>query len=420
MPIKNLTCGVGLLLACSAYSHDQQHYTLKATSPLSAVAKVCKVKLADIAKANGLHTDAVVPKGTRLTIPTGNHSVQTGNTAVVFKSLLAHKTATHVSALPLTPRVVNPHALFVASAVHVGHTASAAASGAVKKYVVQHGENNWIIAHKAGVKLSELVAVNPKIDVDSLKPGQTILLPARANLAAAKAKRTKTPKFALVARDRVSIRRGPSSAAERVTVVDSGLHASVLAKQDGWYKLKFPKGTVGWIRNDFISPTNTSGYVPPVRHISTYSARRMRHGRHYRNSGSLSLPNPGGSEVVATASTYLGTPYSYGSASRSSTDCSGLVKQVYARKGVKLPRTSREMANVGQHVGIKELKPGDMVFFKTRGSRRINHVGIYAGNGKFIHASSGGGRVQVNSLSDGYYANRIAAARRVVTPKKKK
>jgi cell wall-associated NlpC family hydrolase len=68
---------------------------------------------------------------------------------------------------------------------------------------------------------------------------------------------------------------------------------------------------------------------------------------------------------------------------------------------------------VGQKVRYGEMKPGDLVFFHTTRGKRVSHVGIYIGRGKFIHASSGGGKVQVNDLSSGYYQHRLVGARRV-------
>jgi cell wall-associated NlpC family hydrolase len=120
--------------------------------------------------------------------------------------------------------------------------------------------------------------------------------------------------------------------------------------------------------------------------------------------------------LMDKASSFLGVRYRYGAASRSATDCSGFTTQVFKSQGVKLPRTAREQSSRGQKVSRGELKAGDLVFFNTRGSR-VSHVGIYKGNGKFIHASSGGGKVMESSLDEGYYKRRFAGARRVISAK---
>jgi cell wall-associated NlpC family hydrolase len=121
------------------------------------------------------------------------------------------------------------------------------------------------------------------------------------------------------------------------------------------------------------------------------------------------------STVVARAQSWRGVRYRYGSASRSGTDCSGFTSQLYRTVGVSLPRTSRAQAQVGQRVGKGSLKSGDLVFFRTSRGNRISHVGIYQGNGKFIHASNPRGGVMVSSLSDGYYSKRFVTARRVAS-----
>jgi len=78
-----------------------------------------------------------------------------------------------------------------------------------------------------------------------------------------------------------------------------------------------------------------------------------------------------------------------------------------------VPRTASAMFNVGKPVKRSELRPGDLVFFKTTSRERITHVGVYIGDGKFVHASSAKGRVIVSSLTTGYYAHRYVGARRI-------
>ena len=107
-----------------------------------------------------------------------------------------------------------------------------------------------------------------------------------------------------------------------------------------------------------------------------------------------------------------------GNTPESGFDCSGFVRHVFNEGvGLYLPRSAKEMSKAGDEVHKEELKPGDLVFFKTRRSSRINHVGIYAGNGKFVHSSSGKGQVRVDSLNSGYYANRLVKAKRVANSK---
>jgi Cell wall-associated hydrolases (invasion-associated proteins) len=123
--------------------------------------------------------------------------------------------------------------------------------------------------------------------------------------------------------------------------------------------------------------------------------------------------------VLATADRYLGTRYRYGGESPAEGfDCSGFVQFVFGRNGVELPRTSRQQASAGR-AGPREiagLQPGDLLFFATRG-RRVDHVAIYAGDGRIIHASSGAGKVRYDGIDTDrgeWYLRRFVTARRVL------
>ncbi|MFT8349530.1 C40 family peptidase [Clostridium saccharoperbutylacetonicum] len=119
-----------------------------------------------------------------------------------------------------------------------------------------------------------------------------------------------------------------------------------------------------------------------------------------------------GNEVVNYAFKFIGKPYVYGAAGPNAFDCSGLTQYVYNKFGIGLSRTTYSQVNEGTKVDRNNLKAGDLIFFSTEGS--ISHVGIYIGNGEFIHAPRTGKPVMISSLSDGYYSQRYATARRIV------
>lgn len=118
--------------------------------------------------------------------------------------------------------------------------------------------------------------------------------------------------------------------------------------------------------------------------------------------------------VLKGALALLGTPYRWGGTSPDGGfDCSGLVGYVFRTAlGIDLPRVSRAMASNGEKVARDALTPGDLVFFSRRG-KRVDHVGIYLGNGKFVHAPRTGRDVTVSDLDQGYWAHKFMQARRV-------
>lgn len=120
-------------------------------------------------------------------------------------------------------------------------------------------------------------------------------------------------------------------------------------------------------------------------------------------------------QLVDQALSYLGIRYRFGGASpETGLDCSGLVLNVFRNAvGLDLPRTAREMAGLGDKIGRQDLKPGDLVFFNTM-RRTFSHVGIYLGDGKFVHAPARGGKVRVENISDRYWTQRFNGARRLL------
>lgn len=121
-----------------------------------------------------------------------------------------------------------------------------------------------------------------------------------------------------------------------------------------------------------------------------------------------------GRKIVEHARSWLGTPYRYGGNDRRGVDCSGLTCNVYSSAaGVKLPRDSRSQKDFCRKISRSALQEGDLVFFTgKRGSNKVNHVGIYVGDGRMIHASSSRG-VMVSDFTTGYWGERYYASGRV-------
>lgn len=120
-----------------------------------------------------------------------------------------------------------------------------------------------------------------------------------------------------------------------------------------------------------------------------------------------------GEQLVAEVKKHLGKKYVYGAEGPDTFDCSGLMQYVAKQLGINLPRVSRDQARAGRAVDRSDLQPGDVIAFATGGGDAVSHVGMYIGDGKFIHAPKTGDVVKVSSLSDGYYQKAYRGARRI-------
>ena len=121
-------------------------------------------------------------------------------------------------------------------------------------------------------------------------------------------------------------------------------------------------------------------------------------------------------QLIAYSKNYIGCPYVWAGAGPSVFDCSGYTMYIFRHFGYSFGHGCSVQSNaLGAQLSMSELLPGDLVFFDTNGGHNsLEHVGIYIGNGQFIHASSGGGRVMINSLTSGYYCGNFMWGKRVI------
>jgi cell wall-associated NlpC family hydrolase len=119
-----------------------------------------------------------------------------------------------------------------------------------------------------------------------------------------------------------------------------------------------------------------------------------------------------GRALLIAAESRIGAPYRYGGSGPDAFDCSGLVAFAYRQVGIDVPRTAAQQFAAATPVARRELRPGDLVFFRLYG-RDVGHVGIYAGGDRFVHAPQSGGHVRIASLEDEWYRDRFVGAGRL-------
>lgn len=120
-----------------------------------------------------------------------------------------------------------------------------------------------------------------------------------------------------------------------------------------------------------------------------------------------------GDAAAEHAAGLVGKPYRYGGASPSTGfDCSGLVQWSYAQAGRKLPRSTDDQREASRHIRVSDLRRGDLLFFHQEGKKH-GHVGIYVGNGEFVHAPSSGKRVRRDRVDTPYWSKHLSEARRI-------
>ncbi len=150
------------------------------------------------------------------------------------------------------------------------------------------------------------------------------------------------------------------------------------------------------------TPTDTNPVIPPLRVVLAKTAKKKKRARTIQSHLAF------GTRVVDYARRFRGVRYVYGGSSpRTGFDCSGFVRYVYAHFGLTLAHSSYAQFDRGRRVSRGSLRPGDLVFFDGLG-----HVGIYIGNGRFIHAPHSGTRVRIETLA-GWYGSRFVGARRL-------
>lgn len=228
---------------------------------------------------------------------------------------------------------------------------------ALTTYIVEGGENLYRISLKFNVSISELKKIN-NLSGSSIKIGQALLVPKVEN-------EEELP-------DTIEYKTGEIDAVEMNGVM--GLK-EVAVKEEG-----------------------------------SLSGNKLSESGEAKTTEIAE--EDGGTSIIKVAMDYLGVPYKFGGSSLRGIDCSAYVQRVFRYFSIDLPRTAREQFKAGVKISKRELRIGDLLFFKTY-ARYPSHVGIYIGEGKMIHASSRSKKVTISSINDPYYVRRYIGAVRL-------
>ena len=222
----------------------------------------------------------------------------------------------------------------------------------------------------------------------------------------------------------VNVRSAPGTDSPVLDRLLDGTAVTILGIEDSWYKIKFVD-LVGYVHPDYLSVddlvftrwiSNDDGSTS-VSYTNDPVAAGNPANDLMTEAASESAPAPApttiGEAVVEYAKRYLGYTYVYGGNSpEKGFDCSGFTSYVYKQMGYTINRSSADQYKNGEYVPFDDLQPGDLVFF-SRGSKAIGHVGIYVGDGCFIHATCPGDVVRITALSSEYYTTHYVGARRI-------
>lgn len=371
---------------------------------LYSIAKKYGIKLADLQNANPELAHKSIKVGQKISVPVKSDAILVVEKATGKKEVKVEKD------VAVLPKKVDDEKKPETETTHE----------------VLPKESLYSIAKQYGITLSDLKKANPELVNKSLKAGQKISVPVKADvnssLVAEKVTETKEVKskkeVAVVPQDIVEDKKPETEMTHEVLPKETkygiakeyGITVAELEKQNPNIAKKLLVGSVLKIRSSKVMENKSLAVEPAV-------AKEELGNKDSVSNANRTFDSAFVDQLISKASEHIGTRYRSGGTTTAGFDCSGLMCYTFSSYDIKLPRSSAEMASYGSKIDAQNAQKGDLIFFKTRGSGRINHVGMVVevldGEIKFIHSATHGG-VIISSTKESYYERNLAQVNRVL------
>lgn len=268
-------------------------------------------------------------------------------------------------------------------------------------YVKSENKEGWILTEKS-TDATATVETTEETQQEENKPEEEIY---------------SNPKTYYVKGTSVNARSAAAKDSEVVKVLNTNKEVKVIGEIDSWYIVDLD-GDKAYVAKSLLSSEKieepTSRSQDSLDENADNGDEEDDTSSDYEEDSGSVPSNPIGSDVVNYALQFEGYSYVYGTNGPNTFDCSGFVQYVYKHFGISLSRSSGTQANDGVYVSKSDLEPGDVLIFRDTSNSRIGHVGLYIGDGQFIHASNSRTGVIISSLDTSAYQKRYVCARRIL------
>jgi len=374
-------------------------YTVRKGDTVSQIAEKFNIKTANLKRANRLKNNNI-RVGQKLSVPrtTSNLVVKSAKKDLIYSvkkgdtlTAIARKFDINVRTLKQYNNL-NSSNLSIGDKIRVPDNSLTITKSGDIQYKVVKGDSLLRIANNFNVSVRSLKSANG-LNSNRIHTGDKLIIPPASTIKRSSKSRAKTAKYS----------RNTKNATTINYRVRGGDTLSSIARKHNSTVTKIKQA------NNLMGSSIYSGQklkVPSKIYAST-SSKSVKTRNSFTNESELK------DELIKVAKKYLGAPYKFGGTStKTGIDCSAYVNKVFKSFDVYLPRTARGIYKKGNHVSKSKLQKGDLVFFRTY-AKFPSHVGIYMGDGNFIHASSAKKKVIITKLSGNYYKKRYIGAKRI-------